>query len=222
MQQDRSTGWRLGSKRAIQFRYQAAGIAMGSILCVVFAKFFMSVYPVLRIDAFSHPEEIAGSQWQSAMTYKFVGAIRGIGHLAPYQVKALGIGLAIGLVIAVVRRLLAVSPGYQSWIKAGSRGFAIGWIADAILFGSPYASSTGGFLDLKVSLWFAGGSVASSLLAWYANTRKRRGRTDDLPSDMSATSLVGGGLIAGESLYALGAGLFGLAAAAIGLLLAKP
>jgi len=39
---------------------------------------------------------------------------------------------------------------------------------------------------------------------------------------MSATSLVGGGLIAGESLYALGAGLFGLATAAIGLMLAKP
>ena len=222
MQQDRSTGWRLGSKRAIQFRYQAAGIAMGSILCVVFAKFFMSVYPVLRVDAFSHPEQIAGSQWQSAMTYKFVGAIRGIGHLAPYQVKALGIGLAIGLVIAIVRRLLAVSPSYQSWIKSGSRGFAIGWIVDAILFSSPYASSTGGFLDLKVSLWFAAGGVASSLLAWYANARKRRGGADDLPSDMSATSLVGGGLIAGESLYALGAGLFGLATAAIGLMLAKP
>ncbi|HXU00861.1 MAG TPA: OPT/YSL family transporter, partial [Polyangia bacterium] len=68
MQQDRSTGWRLGSKRAIQFRYQAAGIAMGSVLCVVFAKFFMSVYPVLRVDAFTHPEATAGSNWQSAMT----------------------------------------------------------------------------------------------------------------------------------------------------------
>ena len=29
MQQDRSTGWRLGSNRAIQFRYQAAGITDG-------------------------------------------------------------------------------------------------------------------------------------------------------------------------------------------------
>ena len=48
MQQDRSTGWRLGSNRAIQFRYQAAGIVMGAVLCVVLAEFFMSAYPVLR------------------------------------------------------------------------------------------------------------------------------------------------------------------------------
>ena len=47
MQQDRSTGWRLGSKRAIQFRYQAAGIAMGAVLCVLLAKLFLSAYPVL-------------------------------------------------------------------------------------------------------------------------------------------------------------------------------
>jgi hypothetical protein len=33
---------------------------------------------------------------------------------------------------------------------------------------------------------------------------------DELPPDMSTTSLVGGGLIAGESLYALGAGLASL------------
>src|SRR3954469_9589321 len=75
MQQDRSTGWRLGSKRATQFRYQAAGIAMGSVLCVVLAQFFMSTNEVLRVDAFAHPEATAGSIWQSAMTYKFVGAI---------------------------------------------------------------------------------------------------------------------------------------------------
>ena len=89
MQQDRSTGWRLGSKRAIQFRYQAVGIAMGAVLCVVLAELFMRAYPVLRIDTFAHPEANVGI-WQSAMTYKFVGAIRGIGHLAGYQVTALG------------------------------------------------------------------------------------------------------------------------------------
>ena len=96
MQQDRSTGWRLGSKRAIQFRYQAAGIIMGAVLCVVLAEFFMSTNPVLRIDTFAHPEAKVGI-WQSAMTYKFVGAIRGIGHLASYQITALAIGLAIGV-----------------------------------------------------------------------------------------------------------------------------
>ena len=110
----------------------------------------------------------------------------------------------------MARRALAASAGYQRLIASGSRGFAIGWFVDTILFGSPYASSTGGFLDLKVSLWFAAGSVASSLLAWGAAVRKRRGGSDDLPADMSTTSLIGGGLIAGESLYALGAGMISL------------
>ena len=48
MQQDRSTGWRLGSNRAIQFRYQVVGIVMGGVLCVVLAKLFMSAYPVAQ------------------------------------------------------------------------------------------------------------------------------------------------------------------------------
>src|SRR4029079_19578814 len=110
MQQDRSTGWRLGSKRSIQCRYQAAGIAMGSVLCVALARFFMSTKPVLNIDTFAHPDATVGS-CQSAMTYKLVGAIRGIGHLAGFQVKALAIGLAIGIVVAVGPRMLAaVAP----------------------------------------------------------------------------------------------------------------
>ena len=214
MQQDRSTGWRLGSNRAMQFRYQAAGIAMGSVLCVVLAKLFMSAYPQLKTDMFTHPEAGAGV-WQSAMTYKFVGAIRGLGHLAGFQLKALAIGLAIGVGIAVGRRGLAASRAYQHFLKSGSLGFAVGWIVDAILLSSPYASSTGGFLDLKVSAWFAGGSVISSLLAWQASAPKKQPEVpleggDVLPADMSTTSLVGGGLIAGESLYALGAGIASL------------
>jgi hypothetical protein len=211
MQQDRSTGWRLGSKRAIQFRYQAAGIAMGSLLCVALADFFMRTNPVLRIDTFSHPDANVGI-WQSAMTYKFVGAIRGIGHLAGFQIKALAIGLAIGLVVAVGRRLLAASRSYQRFITSGALGFAIGWIVDAIVLSSPYASSTGGFLELTVSLWFAGGSVVSSLLAGKPaeGTPHEPESADGLPPDMSTTSLVGGGLIAGESLYALGAGIASL------------
>ena len=209
MQQDRSTGWRLGSKRAIQFRYQAAGIAMGSLLCVGLAKFFMRTKPVLLIDTFTHPEANVGI-YQSAMTYKLVGAIRGIGHLAGYQVKALAIGLALGIVIAVGRRLLAASAGYQRFITSGRLGFTIGWIMDAIILSSPYASSTGGFLELTVSLWFAIGSVAGSLLSRKPTaqpTPHEPENAEGLPPDMSTTSLVGGGLIAGESLYALGAGL---------------
>src|SRR3954451_11852556 len=227
MQHDRSTGLRLGSKRAIQFRYQAAGIAMGAVLCVLLAKLFLSAYAVLRVDTFAHPEAKVGI-WQSAMTYKLVGAIRGIGHLAGYHVTARAIGRPIGIVVLGGRRRLAASKGYQRCIASVAFGFAIGWIVDAIFLSSPYASSTGGFLDLTVSLWFAGGSVVSSLLApkpaaaaaSTSETSELVGnpdaapldadKADELPADMSTTSLVGGGLIAGESLYALGAGIAAL------------
>jgi len=32
MQQDRSTGWRLGTNRVLQFRYQVLGIVVGAML----------------------------------------------------------------------------------------------------------------------------------------------------------------------------------------------
>ena len=50
MQQDRSTGWRLGTNRTMQFRYQVAGILMGAVMAVAFAKLFMAAYPVLLQD----------------------------------------------------------------------------------------------------------------------------------------------------------------------------
>ncbi|HZT54951.1 MAG TPA: OPT/YSL family transporter, partial [Burkholderiaceae bacterium] len=50
MQQDRSTGWRLGTPRTIQFRFQVLGLVVGAVLTVGFAKLFMSAYPVLNLD----------------------------------------------------------------------------------------------------------------------------------------------------------------------------
>ena len=35
MQQDRSTGWRLGTNRVVQFRYQVAGVLMGAAIPVM-------------------------------------------------------------------------------------------------------------------------------------------------------------------------------------------
>ena len=55
MQHDRSTGWRLGTNRVMQFRYQVIGITMGAILAVVLGKLFMSAYPILTQDQFSNP-----------------------------------------------------------------------------------------------------------------------------------------------------------------------
>ncbi|HZL17377.1 MAG TPA: OPT/YSL family transporter [Polyangia bacterium] len=210
MQQDRSTGWRLGSDRAVQFRYQAVGILAGTVLCIVLTQFFLTAYPVLRVDTFAHPEARVGV-WQSAMTFKFVGAIRGIGHLAPVQLHALWLGLGIGFGIEVARKLLLRAPGYQRFVASGRTGFAVGWLVDAVLLSSPYASSTGGFLDLGSCFWFAAGSVLSSLLAPRRRAAKAAPElTDTLPEDMSTPSLLGGGLIAGESLYTLGAGIVAL------------
>jgi uncharacterized oligopeptide transporter (OPT) family protein len=212
MQQDRSTGWRLGSNRTTQFWYQAIGIFMGAVLCVVLARLFMSAYPVLAVDTFANPQAKVG-QWQSAMTFKFVGAIRDIGHLPDYKVKALAIGLGIGFVTEVARKLLAWSARWRAYRASGRRGAAAAWIVEAVLLPSPYASSTGGFLELSTSAWFAAGSVVSSIASWIEKRARAAAPTDDdLPEDMSSTSLVGGGLIAGESLYALVAGILGLLA----------
>ena len=212
MQQDRSTGWRLGSNRAIQFRYQAVGIIVGSVLCVVMAQLFMTAYPILRVDTFTHPEARVGG-WQSAMTFKFVGAIRGMGHLKPYQVTALWLGFGIGFGTEIARKLLARWQTYRRFIGASAAGSIVGWLVDAVLLSSPYASSTGGFLEISTAAWFAAGSLLTSLLSpRRAPVATPEEHGDALPEDMSTPSLIGGGLIAGESLYTLGAAIAALLA----------
>ncbi|HTB57867.1 MAG TPA: OPT/YSL family transporter [Polyangia bacterium] len=212
MQQDRSTGWRLGSSRAIQFRYQAVGIVVGSVLCVVMAQLFMTAYPILRVDTFTHPEARVGG-WQSAMTFKFVGAIRGMGHLKPYQVTALWLGFGIGFGTEIARKLLARWQRYRRFIGASGPGSVVGWLVDAVLLSSPYASSTGGFLEISTAAWFAAGSLLTSLLSpRRAPLVAAEEKGEALPEDMSTPSLIGGGLIAGESLYTLGAAIAALLA----------
>ena len=216
MQQDRSTGWRLGTDRTLQFRYQVIGIVMGAALCVGLARVFMSAYPVLAINQLDNPRAEVG-QWGSAMTYKFVGAIRSLGSMSDYTVKALLLGLVLGFTIEVARKLLKRSKRYERFVKGSRAGYAVGWTMDAVLLSSPYASSFGGFVDLSLSIWFGVGGIVSSL--WNTLTKRPRphaagspGEGEALPEDMSTTSLVGGGLIAGESLYFLFVGLFGLLA----------
>jgi hypothetical protein len=78
---------------------------------------------------------------------------------------------------------------------------------------SPYASSFGGFVNLMTSTWFAAGGALASLVN---SLPKRKGARETLPEDMSTTSLVGGGLIAGDALAALGLGIAGLFATVVG------
>ncbi|HZF52311.1 MAG TPA: OPT/YSL family transporter [Polyangiaceae bacterium] len=235
MQQDRSTGWRLGTNRVIQFRYQVVGIVMGAVLCVGLAKVFMQQYDVLTVNSYANPTASVG-RWQSAMTYKFVGALSDLGKLPEHKVKALFIGLAIGLATEIARKVLHRNDKYKKLIHGSKGGFVFGWTMDSILLPSPYASSFGGFVGLATTAWFAAGGVVTSVINTFTTkpgkvlaqeggsaegeAKEQMGDAagprehvegDELPEDMSSTSLVGGGLIAGEALFFTVLGLIGLA-----------
>jgi hypothetical protein len=223
MQQDRSTGVRLGTNRVIQFRYQVLGVLMGAVLAVVLAKLFIAAYPVLKIDTFLHPEMKTGN-WQSAMTYKFAGVLRGLTSAETTALKLMGLGIALGLVTEVLRRALLGNPAYQAWKVRTPARRATDFILDAIIIPSPYASSFGGFVQWWTSFWFGAGGIFSS--AWNAlaarrrnsGTQRERSRSSvsasaaAIPevSDMSTMSLLGGGLIAGEAVTFLVLGIIGL------------
>jgi len=209
MQQDRSTGWRLGSNRALQFRFQVSGILVGALLAVGIAELFMAAYPVLKLDQTVMSADQQPAQWSSAMTYKFVGVLRSLSEPNPHQTLAILLGIGCGFGVELLRKLIKRSARFQAFAASGRIGFATDFAVDALVLPSPYAFSFGGFVNLPTSLWFGAGGVISSLI----NTLKPKQKDDDaLPSDMSATSLVGGGLIAGDALAALGLGVVGLTA----------
>lgn len=210
MQQDRSTGWRLGTNRVIQFRFQVAGILMGAVMAVVLTRLFMLSYPILRENYYANPA-MKSAQWNSAMTFKFIGALESLTHPKPFVIKALMLGIAIGLATELLRKLLKNSAGYNRFAQGGVAGKTTDFVLDAVVLPSPYASSFGGFVELPSTVWFAIGGVISSLydtlVPWLCPPKKTAQET---PSDMSTMSLIGGGLIAGDSLAALGVGLAGL------------
>jgi uncharacterized oligopeptide transporter (OPT) family protein len=210
MQQDRSTGWRLGTNRTIQFRFQVVGVFLGAVLAVYMARLFMQAYPVLKVDIFSHPEQKV-AQWQSAMTYKFVGALRGLTQPKAWQVPTMLTGVALGVVFEAVRKVVKSNAAYKVWSQRGP-GFTFDFLFDTVLVPSPYASSFAGFVEFTTSMWFGGGGVFASLWSTLDKRRTRPPEDADLPEDMSVVSLVGGGLIAGDSVAALVLGILGLMA----------
>ncbi len=209
MQQDRSTGARLGTSRRTQFRYQVAGVTVGAIATVGFARLFMTAYPVLRLDQTVMSAAEQPVAWTSAMTYKFVGILRSLTEVKPYQHTAILVGVAAGFGTELLRKLISASAGYRRYASRGGSATAVDFTLMTILLPSPYASSFGGFVNLPTSAWFAAGSVASSAIDWWG---RRRGvpAVDALPQDMSTASLLGGGMIAGDALAALGIGVYGL------------
>jgi uncharacterized oligopeptide transporter (OPT) family protein len=209
MQQDRSTGARLGTSRTHQFRYQVAGIVMGAITAVGFARLFMSAYPILLQDQTLMSAAQQPTAWTSAMTYKFVGILRSLTEDKPYQRIAILVGIALGFATELLRKLISSNRRYRNFLQTGGTAHALDFTLFTIILPSPYASSFGGFVNLPTSAWFAGGSVITACANWIAN---RSGKTaaNALPEDMNMTSLIGGGLIAGDALAALGLGLYGL------------
>ena len=212
MQQDRSTGRRLGTSRTNQFRYQIAGVAMGAISAVAFAKLFMAAYPVLLQDQTVMSASQQPIQWTSAMTYKFVGTLRSLTDVKPYQRTAIVVGIALGVATELLRKLIIASRRYREFVKQGGAAGAIDFTIFAVILPSPYASSFGGFVNLPTAAWFAAGSVTAE--GYEGLTKRRRtAQARMLPSDMSVTSLLGGGLIAGDAIAALGIGMYGLLSA---------
>jgi hypothetical protein len=143
------------------------------------------------------------------MTYKFVGALRSLTDDKPYQRTAIWIGVAIGLATELLRKYIKSRGTYQKFVNSSKVGFSTDFMLDAVVLPSPYTSSFGGFVNLPTSAWFAAGGVFASLINSMPKDRKK---APGLPEDMSTTSLVGGGLIAGDALAALGLGIAGLLA----------
>lgn len=210
MQQDRSTGWRLGTNRTIQFRFQVIGIVMGAVMSVVLARLFMKAYPVLNINQIVNPGAPGTEKWQSAMTYKFVGALDSLTHPNPKVMTALFFGIGLGLVVEILRKVIKGNGGYKAWVAKGGAGYYTDLALDCAILPSPYASSFGGFVEFGTSMWFGLGGLFSSLFQTWQAKRARPSGHEGVPEDMGTMSLVGGGLIAGDSLAALGLGIYGL------------
>lgn len=123
--------------------------------------------------------------------------------------EALIIGILIGLGIEILRKVLRASKRYRAFKNGSTKGYAVDFTLDVIVLPSPYAASFGGFVDFTTSLWFGLGGIFTS----YSDTLRKEtasnngDRKSDVPEDMSTNSLVGGGLIAGASLAALGVGI---------------
>jgi hypothetical protein len=196
----------------VQFRYQVIGVLMGAVLSVVLAKLFMNAYPVLKVDQFSNSHVPGAEKWQSAMTLKLVGVLRGITNTKPHVMQAMVLGIVIGLAIEVIRKSLKRTEGYKRFAQKSLAGRVIDFLIDAVLLPSPYASSFGGFVELPAVLWWTGGGIGASIFEGVQKklASGKKVAEGELPADMSTMSLVGGGFIAGDSLAALTVGIVGL------------
>jgi hypothetical protein len=173
----------------------------------------MGAYPILQQDPFTHPNLPGAEKWQSAFTYKMVGALRGITKDQPHVLTALKLGIGLGLLIEISRKLLKSRRRYQRFANNSRAGRATGFLLDAVFLPSPYAYAFGGFVEFITVVWWAAGGVVASLfeaIQARLSARKPWPTESELPADMSTMSLAGGGLIAGDALASLAIGVYGL------------
>src|SRR5260370_16135307 len=109
---------------------------MGEVFAVVITKLFLAAYPVLKVDTFLHPEMKTGN-WQSAMTYKFAGVLRGLTSAETTTLKLMALGIVLGVVVQLLRVALKRSAGYQAWKERSAATKSADFVLDAIVIPSP-------------------------------------------------------------------------------------
>ena len=215
MQQDRSTGWRLGTNRTIQFRFQVAGIVMGAIMAVVFAQ---AVHERVS-GAAARPDRASRRSAARAMD---VGDDLQVRRRAaqPDRGQALPAHRDLGRRRDRLRDRAAAQadqvarPGYQRFVAVGQgrasapTSCSTRWCCRRRTRRRSAASST-----WRRRRGLPRGGVFRSLVN---SLPQARSTASDAAEDMSTTSLVGGGLIAGDALAALGLGIAGLLSALSG------
>lgn len=189
--QDRRTGSYLGSNRMTQTAFNAIGVIIGAPVAVYMAMFFLETFPVLKAVPTS---EVA---WSSAMTLKMVGALQGIGGYEPHQLKALLIGLVLGLAISLLRKRFK-----RVQLEDGRMGFSrnkpLDFVVDTVVLPLPYASSFGGFVPFILVFWFGIGGTIRGIFDAAKNAFSSSEQSDESATTNGA-ELTGVGLIVGET-----------------------
>lgn len=178
MQQDRSTGWRLGSNRTTQFWFQVIGVMMGIGFGFYLAPGYLEAYPELTDPA------IKTKEWSSAFTLKVVGALDIIDGYKPHQLYLLGSGLILGMIVQLLRIRL------RDKLEKN-------FVLDALILPSPYAFAFGSFVPFTYTIWYGAGGIATAAIKYFA---KGDHEGDEDPEESSTSSLIGGGLMAGAGI----------------------
>jgi len=171
-------------------------------MAVVYARLFMSAYPVFSGRSDLDPADQQPVAWASAMTYKFVGALRSLTDDKPYQRTAIWIGIGIGAAVQIARLALRASRAYRSLVAESRVGYAIGFRARCVRLAVAVRPTRRFFLNLSGRPGSGAGGAFSSLYNTWSERRDAAPARRPVASEWSHFS-GRGGLIAGDALAAL-------------------